>query len=120
ISPLHLFMDTAEIFRLKAGAIAIDAGKDSLYVGLNTNTKDLGGNPRLKGNAIDIGAFEYALVPNGGIICVKPIATGFGTGNTWEHATGDLQGAINTPGVQQVYVAKGTYITPGAGLVMKN
>ncbi|MCO5247441.1 MAG: hypothetical protein M9887_00610 [Chitinophagales bacterium] len=120
INPFDLFIDSAQIFRLKAGAVAIDAGVDSLYDGLNANTKDLAGNPRLKGSAIDIGAFEYALIPNNGIIFVKPTATGFGAGNTWEHATGDLQSAINTPGVQQVYVAKGSYTTPGTGLVMKN
>ncbi len=47
-----------------------------------------------------------------GIIYVRQGGTGHG--NTWANATGSLQGAIDAPGVTQVWVAKGTY-QPASG-----
>ncbi|MEL1242677.1 choice-of-anchor Q domain-containing protein [Flavobacterium sp. DGU11] len=43
------------------------------------------------------------------IVFVKPIAMGNGSGTNWENASADLQGMVNATGVQQVWVAAGTY-----------
>ena len=52
---------------------------------------DAGGNRRIAGNSIDIGAYEYQRLfyPN---LYVKP--NGFGLGSSWDDAMGDLQEAI--------------------------
>ncbi|RFM29087.1 MBG domain-containing protein [Deminuibacter soli] len=45
----------------------VDAGSNSLYAGLDADTKDLAGNPRVKDytttGIIDMGAYEYSLLP---------------------------------------------------------
>ena len=80
---------------------------------------DAGGNRRIAGNSIDIGAYEYQRLfyPN---LYVKP--DGFGLGSSWDDAMGDLQEAIysayysgdpdesGTYGT--VWVAGGDYILP--------
>ncbi len=45
-------------YALKADSPAINAGDNTLYPNLNTNPRDLAGNPRLVGTAIDQGAYE--------------------------------------------------------------
>ncbi len=45
---------------------------------------------------------------------------GNGDGSSWADAMGDIQAAINSPGAEQVWVAKGTYYPGGDGLKMKN
>ncbi len=45
---------------------------------------------------------------------------GTGDGSSWAEAMGDIQAAVNSPGVEQVWVAKGTYYPEGDGLKMKN
>jgi len=50
---------------------------------------------------------------------VKPTASGTGNGTSWADASGDLQAMINATGINQVWVANGTY-TLGATLSMKN
>ncbi|MBD2703545.1 putative Ig domain-containing protein [Spirosoma sp. BT702] len=40
---------------------------------------------------------------------VKPTATGTGTGDSWANASSNLQAMIDVNGVQQVWVARGTY-----------
>ncbi len=108
-------------YSLKHDASAVNAGNNALFVGLTTNTKDLAGNSRLYGLAIDMGAYEYQLTPDvSGIIYVKETATGTGKGNNWDNATADLQGAINTTGTQKVFVAKGYYPTNGNSFIMRN
>lgn len=58
-------------------------------------------NPHKSSNCLD-------LTPNiDGTIFVKP--NGTGNGQSWNDATSDLQKAINTTGVKQVWVAGGTY-----------
>ena len=52
-------------YTLKAGSPAIDAGSNGLFPGLDNSTGDLAGNPRLIGNAIDMGAYEFD--PEGGL-----------------------------------------------------
>lgn len=41
---------------------------------------------------------------------VKEAATGTGDGSTWENASGDLQAMIDYAGVNEVWVAAGTYL----------
>jgi|GEM_PF-349683 len=116
-------------YSLKAGSPAIDAGDNTLFAGLDANSKDLAGNARVydfaNGGRIDMGAFESpytAIRPDiNHIIYVKTTAAGTGSGNSWANATADLQGAINADGVQQVWVANGTYTVPAVQyFVMKN
>ncbi|MDR0994688.1 MAG: hypothetical protein LBL81_00170 [Tannerella sp.] len=51
---------------LTAGSPAIDAGETQVYtaLGLSVPTTDLGGNSRVSGSSIDLGAFEYAATVN--------------------------------------------------------
>ncbi|WP_300598409.1 right-handed parallel beta-helix repeat-containing protein [Niabella sp.] len=67
-------------------------------------------------------ALLQAQTPDGnGIVYIKPTASGTGSGNSWANATADLQGAINTTGVQKVFVAIGTYYVPSPNsFVMKD
>jgi len=58
-----LFTDPANgDYTLQPGSPAIDAGSNSLYAGLDANTKDMAGNPRVyqlaNGGSIDLGAYE--------------------------------------------------------------
>jgi hypothetical protein len=54
-----LFVDAASsIFRLQACSPAIDAG-----TGTNALSVDLGGNPRIVNNGIDMGAYEFQATP---------------------------------------------------------
>ncbi len=110
-------------YTLKTGSPAINAGNNALYPSLNSNTKDLAGNPRLMGGAIDLGVYEtFAMTANidNGIIYVKPTATGNAIGSSWENATNDLHNAIHTAGVQKVFVATGNYNVGANSFVMKN
>ena len=45
-------------YTLKSGSPAINRGNNTLYPGLDANTQDLAGNPRLVGTTIDLGAYE--------------------------------------------------------------
>lgn len=101
---------------------AVDGGSDLLFSSLDANTKDLAGNPRLYGPAIDMGPYElFYVMPNVfGIVYVKTVATGARNGHSWADATASIQGAIDAAGVRQVWVASGTYEAPASGFVMKN
>jgi len=59
--PLFVDADAGD-YRLVANAQAIDGGSNLLAyaAGLNENSLDLAGNPRIAGESIDIGAYEYA------------------------------------------------------------
>ncbi len=118
----------AEDFTLKAGSPAIDAGNEDLFPNLNENTKDLNGNARVygynSGGTIDMGAYEaispyIALTPDAnGIIYVRETPTGDQNGSSWAHATNKLKSASKLSGVQQVWVATGTY--NARNIIMKN
>ncbi|MGV3460441.1 MAG: choice-of-anchor Q domain-containing protein [Flavobacterium sp.] len=90
-------------FRLKADSPSINTGKNQ-YV---DDTIDRAGNPRINGDTVDMGPYEYYAVP---VRYVKQIASGTGDGSSWANASDDLQLMINNslPG-EQVWVAKGTY-----------
>ncbi|WP_300598404.1 right-handed parallel beta-helix repeat-containing protein [Niabella sp.] len=46
-------------YTLKPTSPAVNKGSNTLFAGLDANTRDLAGNPRLSGAAIDLGAYEY-------------------------------------------------------------
>lgn len=101
---------------------ALDGGSDALFSGLDANTKDLAGKPRLYGPAIDLGSYElfYVMPDVLGTVYVKTVATGAGNGHSWADATASIQGGIDAVGTRQVWVASGTYEAPANGFVMKN
>ncbi|WP_293298729.1 T9SS type A sorting domain-containing protein [Pedobacter sp. UBA4863] len=122
VNPLFTDLNNG-IYSLQVASPAIGAGSNALYTGLDASSKDLAGNPRLSSSTIDIGAYEYQLniTPDAnGIVYVKATATGSGNGNNWANATGLLQDAINTTGVQKVYIATGNYNVGSNSFVMKN
>ena len=47
-------------YTLKPGSPVINNGSNAFFEGLNANTQDLAGNPRLVGATVDMGAFESA------------------------------------------------------------
>ncbi|MFD1628887.1 choice-of-anchor Q domain-containing protein [Pseudopedobacter beijingensis] len=120
---------TNKDYTLSAASPAIDAGKNSWFVGLDANTKDLVGNARVynftTGGTIDMGAYESPYEAVGplrpdaaGIIYVSP--TGVGNGSSWDKATFDLHNAIHTNGVQKVFVAIGNYDVGEHSFIMQN
>ncbi|SDC34357.1 choice-of-anchor Q domain-containing protein [Niabella drilacis] len=113
-------------YRLLSTSPAVNKGSNDLFTGLNAGTKDLAGYVRVFDYAgsgvIDMGAYESPYTPGAEVIIyVKPVATGNGDGTSWDDATSDLQGAINTIGVQKVFVAVGNYDVPSPNsFIMKN
>ncbi|SDC34389.1 beta strand repeat-containing protein [Niabella drilacis] len=114
-------------YQLRSVAPAIDAGSNSLFPDLTVTALDLAGNSRVKnGNnpgVIDMGAYESQYVPvepTAGVVYVKPIASGNGSGSGWDDATSDLHTAIHTAGVAKVFVAAGHYYVGSASFIMKN
>lgn len=94
----------------------VNTGDNDAYNVTNYDNVDLNGDPRIQGNTIDIGAFEYQPVSTSRIRYVKEQATGRGDGSDWDNASGDLQRMIdeladnNPQGLPgEVWVAAGTY-----------
>ena len=103
-------------YRLANNSVAIDAGstnEDSDY------NLDLAANPRVVGNAVDLGAYEGAevapvptipTVTEQSIIYVDADATGEKSGTSWTNAYTDLRQAIAAASFgSQIWVAEGTY-----------
>ncbi|MFA7444872.1 MAG: choice-of-anchor Q domain-containing protein [Flavobacteriaceae bacterium] len=118
INPIFV---SASDFSLQGVSPAVNTGNNSWFTGLNADTKDLAGNARLFTGTIDMGAYEFQLLPDANhIIYVKETATGTKSGNSWGNATSDLHNAIHTAGVQKVFVATGNYNVGANSFVMKN
>ncbi|MFB2120622.1 MBG domain-containing protein [Parapedobacter sp. 2B3] len=112
-------------YRLLRGSPAIGAGNNVYYTDAGGDLAvdaDLGGEARLWGAAIDMGAFEYALAANpdeNNILYVdKHVDGGAGDGSSWANAIPELRDAlawaagewdVAANGPLQVWVAKGTY-----------
>ncbi|MDR2410979.1 MAG: right-handed parallel beta-helix repeat-containing protein [Bacteroidales bacterium] len=110
-------------YRLSRHSPCCNAGNNSLYQTVRgisnfTGEKELGGNARLYGTAIDMGAYEnHGVNHNGsGVFFVKQRTTGKGkqNGSSWADAFDDLATALEeiplcsylTP---EIWVADGTY-----------
>jgi fibronectin-binding autotransporter adhesin len=121
ITAADIFTDaTNGNYRLKAGSLAINKGNNTYFnVGqtpdLHLITTDLDATTRIRKGVIDLGAYEssyggpVSLIPNNGIVYITKSGNGNFTGNSWANASDDIQLAINTSNVNQVWVAGGTY-----------
>ena len=104
------------------GSVMIDKGDNDYYDQNVYGSEDMAGNPRISGDRISVGAYEYQYLPATRIRYVKPTATGTGDGSSWDNASGDLQKMIDelaesTPSqTGEVWVAAGTY-TPQSQLI---
>lgn len=98
------------------GSVMIDKGKNNYYDQNVYGSEDMAGNPRISGDRISVGAYEYQYLPATRIRYVKPTATGTGDGSSWDNASGDLQKMIDeladnnvSQQAGEVWVAAGTY-----------
>ncbi len=113
-------------YRLKSASPALNAGSSAFYTSgltpdLSTILTDLANKPRVRGTAIDMGAYENAvMLPSNNVLYVKK--NGTGDGSSWENAIGELADVLvwandnkidsaakwaTTP--LQIFVAGGTY-----------
>ena len=98
------------------GSVMIDKGHNDYYDQNVYGSEDMAGNPRISGDRISVGAYEYQYLPTTRIRYVKPTATGTGDGSSWDNASGDLQKMIDdladnnvSQQAGEVWVAAGTY-----------
>lgn len=98
------------------GSVMIDKGGNGYYDQNVYGSEDMAGNPRISGDRISVGAYEYQYLPATRIRYVKPTATGTGDGSSWDNASGDLQKMIDdladnnvSQQAGEVWVAAGTY-----------
>ncbi len=110
-------------YTLKTGAVVINMGNNAAVA----NTTDLNDDVRVKGIAVDLGAYEHQTgdtkilaQPNGEIVYVKQGSNGLG--NSWAEAYGELADALvaakQNTAIKQIWVAAGTYLpkyTPADG-----
>lgn len=110
------------LWNVLEGSVMIDKGDNDYYDQNVYGSEDMAGNPRISGDRISVGAYEYQYLPATRIRYVKPTATGTGDGSSWDNASGDLQKMIDelaesTPSqTGEVWVAAGTY-TPQSQLI---
>ncbi len=101
-------------YRLQPGSPAINTGNnDAIPEGATT---DLAGNPRIFGSTVDMGAYEYTLIPpavTNKIYVDHTATTGANNGADWVHAYVSLADAIlyahTDANVDTILVAEGTY-----------
>ena len=98
------------------GSVMIDKGDNNYYDQNVYGSEDMAGNPRISGDRISVGAYEYQYLPATRRRYVKPTATGTGDGSSWDNASGDLQKMIDdladnnvSQQAGEVWVAAGTY-----------
>lgn len=98
------------------GSVMIDKGHNDYYDQNVYGSEDMAGNPRISGDRISVGAYEYQYLPATRRRYVKPTATGTGDGSSWDNASGDLQKMIDeladnnvSQQAGEVWVAAGTY-----------
>lgn len=96
------------------GSVMIDKGHNDDYDQNVYGSEDMAGNPRISGDSISVGAYEYQYLPATRIRYVKQGATG--DGSSWANASGDLQKMIDdladnnvSQQAGEVWVAAGTY-----------
>lgn len=70
------------------GSVMIDKGDNDYYDQNVYGSEDMAGNPRISGDRISVGAYEYQYLPATRIRYVKPTATGTGDGSSWDNASG--------------------------------
>jgi hypothetical protein len=104
--PLFVNIATGDL-HLSAASPAIDAVATSPY----NPYRDIDGNYRIAGAALDMGAYEYGSI-QGLIIFVDKDATGANNGSSWGDAFTTLQAALAnatfTQG-EEIWIADGTY-----------
>lgn len=104
------------LWNVLEGSVMIDKGHNDYYDQNVYGSEDMAGNPRISGDRISVGAYEYQYLPATRIRYVKPTATGTGDGSSWDNASGDLQKMIDdladnnvSQQAGEVWVAAGTY-----------
>jgi predicted outer membrane repeat protein len=96
-------------WRLQAYSPCINKG-DNTFVGTN-ETLDADGNPRIKFNVVDMGAFEYQTTPtdevdySNNIVFVSDEAVLSGTGTSWSKSLAGNAPSHRYPGYSMLYQA---------------
>ena len=86
-------------YNIRPGFTLLNKGDESVYtekVGVEpAGDWDLGGTRRSIGESIDIGAYEYGSELNQYIYVKQSVAGSDNSGDSWDNAMGDLQGAVD-------------------------
>jgi hypothetical protein len=108
IGPDNQMFTADDGLRLMPCSPAINAGNNALG---NLLGADVLSNPRIVGDTVDIGAYEYQLtnkVPNS--YYVNKNATGGNNGTSWQNAYTEFQTAVCNACADTIRVAAGTYL----------
>ena len=86
-------------YNIRPSIMVLDMGSDSLYdthAGKDpTEDYDLDGAPRLTGDGVDLGAYEYDAELRQVLYVRSGVAGSDESGDSWENAMSDLQGAVD-------------------------
>ena len=106
LNPMFVNPDAGD-YRLQSGSPCVDKGDSSV---VPEGALDLDENPRIRGKAVDMGAYEYQY-PIGTIIYyVDDDATGANNGTSWQDAFNYLQlGMLSASAGDEIRVAQGVY-----------
>jgi hypothetical protein len=103
---------TADL-KLQEGSPSVNAASPDT-TGLALPGYDLGGNPRIMNDTVDMGAYE-TFIPVG-IIYVDASAAGANNGTSWSDAYTNLQDAItDATNGEDIWIAAGTYKPTSSG-----